>query len=340
MLMVAEPDSRAAAFGQAQLVEIQRARILSGAFEVVYEQGAANVSVADIVLRAGVSRRTFYELFADREQCLVAAFDHALQAACARVLPAYEAEQAWVARLRAGLTAFLGFLDAEPKLGRLLVCDSLAGGPALMSRRVEVLARVARFVDGGRNEGKYGVAAPMLQAEGSVGGVLAILHNLLSSEHPDSYTKLAGPLTAMVAMPYLGPARAQRELDRPVAVSEPPVSEPGLVADPFKGAGMRLTYRTVRVLMAIAEQPGASNRQVANLAEIGDQGQISKLLTRLVRVELIENGVSATAQGAPNAWRLTATGRRLTDSIRAHTAAPAADGTNFTHKQKARGGNS
>lgn len=52
---------------------------------------------------------------------------------------------------------------------------------------------------------------------------------------------------------------------------------------------MRLTHRTVRVLMVIAERPGASNREVAERSGISDQGQISKLLTRLARLKLVEN---------------------------------------------------
>ena len=52
---------------------------------------------------------------------------------------------------------------------------------------------------------------------------------------------------------------------------------------------MRLTYRTVRVLSVIGEAPGASNREVAEGSGIADQGQISKLLARLERLQLIEN---------------------------------------------------
>jgi hypothetical protein len=71
---------------------------------------------------------------------------------------------------------------------------------------------------------------------------------------------------------------------------------------------MRLTYRTVRVLMAVAATPGSSNRQVADGSGIGDQGQISKLLARLRRLGLIENMGAGPRRGAPNSWVLTQTG--------------------------------
>ncbi len=74
---------------------------------------------------------------------------------------------------------------------------------------------------------------------------------------------------------------------------------------------MRLTYRTVRVLLAISANPDASNRQVATAAGISDQGQISKLLTRLQSLGLIQNGGGDHAKGEPNAWTLTAKGQEV-----------------------------
>jgi hypothetical protein len=71
---------------------------------------------------------------------------------------------------------------------------------------------------------------------------------------------------------------------------------------------MRLTYRTVRVLLAIAADPGTSNRQVGAGAGIDDQGQISKLLARLEKLGLVYNSGAGQVRGAPNAWLLTKKG--------------------------------
>jgi hypothetical protein len=81
---------------------------------------------------------------------------------------------------------------------------------------------------------------------------------------------------------------------------------------------MRLTYRTVRVLRAIAAQPSASNREVSLAAGISDQGQISKLLARLQKRGLIANAGRAGngfTRGEANAWTLTDTGQWLADSV-------------------------
>ena len=76
--------------GRANVADIQRARIVAALVDVVAERGVAQVTVAHVVARSGVSRRTFYELFEDREACLSAAFDAAVQRAATRVLPAYQ----------------------------------------------------------------------------------------------------------------------------------------------------------------------------------------------------------------------------------------------------------
>jgi AcrR family transcriptional regulator len=309
-----------AALGQAQLVQIQRARILAAMVDVTCERGAANVSVAEVTSRCGVSRRTFYELFSDREDCFAAAFEDALALAAARVLPAYEAERRWVERLRAGITAFMCFLDEQPKLGQLLVCESLVGGHRVFERRMQVTEQLAVFVNEGCHESKLGEGTPLLHAEGAVGGVLSILQRLLAYEH-EPCIELAGMFTSMLVMPYLGPAGARRERDRPIETSALAPRDGAALSDPFKQAGMRLTYRTVSVLTLVAQNPGSSNRTLGKLAGVRDQGQVSRLLARLKRLGLIDNGEADRSQGAPNAWVLTDAGGRLAEGIRRHTGA-------------------
>jgi AcrR family transcriptional regulator len=322
-----ERDAAARSAGQAQLAQIQRARILAGMFGAACELGAANVTVADVVARSGVSRRTFYETFEDRDDCFLAAFEDALATAAARVVPAYQAQSKWVDRIRAGLSALARFLEEEPRLGRVLVCESLSAGRRALACRGAVIAQLVAIVEEGRDDGKNAEALPELTGEGTVGAVVSILHNNLEGDKAAPLSALVNNLMAMIVLPYLGFAAARRELARPV---QPPASDRigggGVLVDLFKGSGMRLTYRTIRVLMTVAEldEQGVrpSNRELGDLADIRDQGQISKLLHRLQRAGLIDNGGAAPGQGAPNAWRPTPEGERLARSIRTHTANP------------------
>jgi DNA-binding MarR family transcriptional regulator len=137
--------------------------------------------------------------------------------------------------------------------------------------------------------------------------------------HRESLIVLTNELMAMIVLPYFGPAGHRRELGRPAPMSESVPRDGVSLPDPFKDAGLRLTYRTVLVLTAIAERPGASNRLIGDAAGISDQGQISKLLGRLQRAGLLSNTGLGPGQGAPNVWALTESGRRVASTIRSHT---------------------
>ncbi len=300
--------------GRERVLEIQRARILAAMVEVCAERGAANVTVAHVVERAGVSRRTFYELYADREACFLGAFDDACARASRHVLDAYDSRAKWLERTRTALTAVLRFLDVEREAGQLLIVGSLGAGHNALERRRRGIAQIITVIDEGRNETKAGAELPPLTAEGIAGGVLSVLHaRLLAPSPADGSTReenqvggslltLTGPLMGMIVLPYLGPAAARRELARPVPKAPASFRHEG---NPLGRLEMRLTYRTVRVLMAIAANPGSSNRVVAEVAEVTDQGQMSKLLTRLQGLGLIENAGGGAARGEPNAWTLT-----------------------------------
>ncbi len=317
--------------------DLKRARILAAITELTRQRGVRGVTVAHIAARSGVSRRTFYELFDDREDCLLAAFEHAVGRAAETVLPAYGAASGWQKSITAGLEAALGFLDAEPALGALCVVDALAAEGAVLERRarvVEVLvdavheggcAKLSAAAPGGKTNGgppARGSAGrgsrrrpPRIVAEGAVGAVLAVIHARTVAADPKPLSDLLGPLTSMIVLPYLGLDVAQRELARrPRRRRTAPVRAAG---DPLRELDMRLTYRTVRVLLAVSERPAASGRQVADASGVTDPGQMSKLLWRLEHLGLIANEAPDRGRGEANAWSLTALGREVEQAIRA-----------------------
>ena len=304
--------------------DLQRTRILAAMVELVRERGVGGVTVAHVVERSGVSRRTFYELFEDREGCLLAAFEHAVSRVSAAVLPVYQGAgggSRWQERVRAGLGAALGFLDDEPTIGGLLIVDSLAAEHRVLERRARILDTLVDTVHRGARahaptvNGNRG-AAPRIVAEGVVGGVLGVVHARLLDGGPRRLSGLLNQLMAMVVLPYLGPGAAARELEYPTprARRRAPATR-----DPLRELDMRLTYRTVRVLLAIAERPEASGRQVADASGISDQGQMSKLLARLEHLGLIHNSAHGRGKGEPNAWTLTESGCQVERAIRAQT---------------------
>jgi AcrR family transcriptional regulator len=320
---IVEP-ARGTSVPREQLVEIQRSRLLAAAVVVVDELGYADTTVSDITTRARVSRRTFYELFANREECVAAVLEDIVALVEGELAAADLEGLAWRERVRGGLWAILSFLDREPALARVCVVQALRGGPRLLGRREGILAGLARIVDEGRLEGARGGGCSPLTAEGVVGAAFAIVYARLLRGEREPLTGLVGELMGIVVLPYMGAAAARRELTRPVpagpATTSGGAASGRAVGDPLQGVSMRLTYRTARVLEGLAERPGASNREVAERAGIHDAGQVSKLLRRLESLGLLANSGEGHAKGEPNAWGLTPRGEQVARSIRLHVS--------------------
>ncbi len=306
---------------RAQVAEIQRSRLLAGAIRSLEELGYAETTVAQITNRARISRRTFYELFANREECLTAVLED-IVGLIERELVALRLEgRPWRERVRMGLWAILSFLDREPVLARVCVVHALQGRPSVLEYRETTLARLAAIVDEGREESIRAGELTILTAEGLVGAAFTIVYTRLLQGKRSQLTALHGELIGMLVLPYLGAAAARREHAAPAPASlrgtPSTVSQVGRgPSDPLDGVTMRLTYRTARVLEGVSECAGASNREIADRAGIADQGQVSKLLARLERLGLLENAAEGHIKGEPNAWSLTVKGEHVAQSVR------------------------
>jgi hypothetical protein len=295
-----------------------------------------------VVTRAGVSRAVFREVFDSDEQCFSDAFDDSL-ARLSHVVESAVARQAgWLERVRGGLVALLGFFDDEPYRAQLLVMDApvdAATGLKCRERLHHVLAALidadhgANLVSpaGLNRENGSGVGAragmsPALTAELLVGGVFSVIRTSLLEQDRGKLVELAPSLMAFIVAPYLGPAAARVEL-----AGIPPTPADAIADDADSGqvqgsprAAMiartaalpiRVTHRTTLVLRAVARVPYSNNREIAQAAEITDEGQASKLLARLEQRGVIENVGVGPARGEPNAWLLTASGRRVVEVI-------------------------
>lgn len=129
----------------------QRRRLLAAMGKALAEHGYARLTVEDVVKGAGISRRTFYELFEDKDECLYAAYDDAEKRAWVAVADAVAAAPAtdWPGRVHAALGTFLGFVAAEPDTARLFTLEARAAGPAMAARHAAALDRVARILRAG-----------------------------------------------------------------------------------------------------------------------------------------------------------------------------------------------
>jgi AcrR family transcriptional regulator len=303
-------------------MEVQRARMLAAAAETVAELSYPKMTVAEVINRAGVSRKTFYDAFANREDCFLALLEQSLAYAATLAAGTYDTPS-WRTGVRAALFRLLTQMEREPGLARLWIVESLRSSERVLERRAQVLNLLASVIGEGRSEGVAGTRPPDIVAHGIVSGVIGVLHERIVSARGAPLTDLLGPLMYMITLPYLGGKAARFELTAPTPDVTPDARNFMRGTDPLDGLSMRLTYRTLRVLVAIAERPGASNREISADADIVDEGQISKLLGRLARLQLVENHGLGHEKGRSNAWRLTGRGAAVVHATR-QTAHPLA----------------
>ena len=216
---------------RSKVEEIQRSRILGAMAEEVAIRGASSVTVARVIARAGVSRRLFYEQFADIEDCFLATFDWAVEQAGTAAVEAYTAEKCWQEGTRAGLAALLRFFDEQPLLAQLCVVHAAGGGPRVLEHRSRVIVQLCEVVDLGRAESLANRVPGPVVAEGVVGAVLAVLYTRLlargadygqrleSSQGESPLIEMHGELMSLIVLPYLGASVARKvgQVGAPIA---------------------------------------------------------------------------------------------------------------------------
>jgi AcrR family transcriptional regulator/predicted nucleic acid-binding protein len=112
----------------------QRARMYGGMIEAIHERGYPQTTVAHVIGIAGVSRRAFYEQFANKEACFLATYDIVVARARKLVLDAWSRERGWANRLHGACKALLDDVASSPKGPRLVLVDSLGVGPKARER--------------------------------------------------------------------------------------------------------------------------------------------------------------------------------------------------------------
>ncbi len=192
----------------------QRDRLLEAAVRVVAEKGYAAMTIGDLTKEAGVSRTTFYELFDDKEQCFLAAYDNAVDVLVRRVLSAYEAEENWPDRAAAALAALLGLLADEPALARLSLVDIGNAGPAAQRRYRSAVQRLTPLFEEGRDYAPGGRGLPANTSRMAIGGVTGLISDELLAGRAEQLPSLLSDVIFATLVPYIGPDAAAREVER------------------------------------------------------------------------------------------------------------------------------
>jgi AcrR family transcriptional regulator len=185
---------------------VQRERLIVAMLSAASELGYLETNVQDVIDRAGVSRPTFYEHFANKEDCFLAAFDTSAERLRKKVdAAADKGGDVWRDRVRFSLEALLRFASREPHTARTMVVEARAASASAVRRRVDLMDHFAKclqtqareLLPGSRPRGD-------LTAAGIVGGVESLLYSRLCKQEFDQLESLLPSLMYFVVLPYEG----------------------------------------------------------------------------------------------------------------------------------------
>lgn len=291
---------------------VQRDRILRAMVVVVAERGYAGASLELVVAQAGVSRRTFYRCFENRDDCFRQLLDLAWASTLELVASAFAREATWQDGVRSALASLLAFLDSEPLLARVWLVESPAAGSWALERRERNLAAL-RALGADSWPAAEAVHASPLAAEGAIASVFGVIQTHIVTGGPGSLIELLGPLTGLVAAQYLPPRLVALEIERGEALAQTSHAAPrdtvrANMAIPAV-VGNPNALRVRQCILFLADRPQASNREIAAAIGVAHQSQISKLLASLLKERMVVK--HSEGAGKRNSWTLTPRGAEI-----------------------------
>jgi AcrR family transcriptional regulator len=192
------------------IVQNQRERIITALVDTVAERGYNATTVADITKAASVSRRTFYEHFADKEACFLAAYEMVADHIRDSMRTAAESFEDWPQQVRAALATMLRFLAGEPELASLVMIEPIAAGGEIAARHRAAMQGFVEILKAGRPQHRGERPLPEATEETVVGGILSLIVREISAGNAEQLEKLLPDLVELTLAPYLGAGEAER----------------------------------------------------------------------------------------------------------------------------------
>lgn len=179
-----------------------RRRLLEAMAFAVATKGYAETTIADIVREAGVSRRTFYEHFATKADCLIALYEAASHNAIKVLRDAIDPARGWETQVEQAMAAYLGCLSQNPVLMRTLFVEILGlGVDGLAARRrvnEEIAALMLNVVNAGRRSRKDKEPLSPEMAMAVVGGINELVLQAIEQDQVDKLQALVAPAVRLV----------------------------------------------------------------------------------------------------------------------------------------------
>jgi AcrR family transcriptional regulator len=196
----------------------QRERLLAAVVRATVENGYEATTVGDILREAGVGRESFYELFADKRECMLVAHAILVDDLEEKVRAAYTRPGAWVDRFRAALATTLEWFATDPAAARFTLIELASVGPASRPRFQRDFSRFVGLLDGGLD--RTGPEPAVTRATSlAVGATLARTYEEVLRGRAAQLPELLPELTYELLVPFLGEKTARKEARRAAAGS-------------------------------------------------------------------------------------------------------------------------
>lgn len=196
--------------------ETRRQPILEAMVRVVGRKGYKATSVADVIEEAGASRTTFYKHFEDKQECFLAAYDMVVERVFDEVIANCDGEQAWLERVRVGLTTILELFALDPELARTAIVEVAAAGADARTRHWNAITRFTEFLADGE-ELAGGRELPDNIALMAAGAVSGLIFDELLTGRAERLPELLPDLLFAMLVPYIGPGAATAEMRKAAA---------------------------------------------------------------------------------------------------------------------------
>jgi AcrR family transcriptional regulator len=188
----------------------QRERLLAATIEMVAKRGYRGTSLDHIVKSARVGYVAFYELFEDKEDCFLAAFDRIVEETREVLVAAVSREAEWPEQICAALYSLFEMIAANPARARVGLVEIQAAGRKAYARYEEAIDGAAPMLREGRNLSAEAAALSDTLEEAILGGIAWILHQRLVRGEFGGTGGLLGEAIQIALAPYLGEAEARR----------------------------------------------------------------------------------------------------------------------------------
>jgi AcrR family transcriptional regulator len=192
------------------IAQNQRERIITALVDTVAERGYNATTVAHITKAASVSRRTFYEHFADKEACFLAAYEMVADHIRDSMQVAAEAFEEWPQKVRAALGTMLSFLAGEPELARVCMIEPTAAGGEIAAKHRASMQGFVEILKAGRPEHSGERPLPEATEATLVGGIVSLVVREINAGRTEQLEKLLPDLVELTLAPYLGGEEAAK----------------------------------------------------------------------------------------------------------------------------------